>query len=45
MARRVDEAFQLLEAVERGTAVGNPELSAALLHGLLNSLIDAGSIS
>ncbi|XP_010669293.1 pentatricopeptide repeat-containing protein At5g10690 isoform X2 [Beta vulgaris subsp. vulgaris] len=44
MARRIDEAFQLLEAVERGDAVGNPELSAPLLHGLLNALIDAGDL-
>lgn len=43
-ARRIDEAFQLLEAVERGSAVGNPELSASLLHGLLNALLDAGDL-
>lgn len=43
-ARRIDEAFQLLEAVERGNAVGNPELSAPLLHGFLNALIDAGDL-
>lgn len=44
MARRIDEAFQLLEAVQRGNAVGNPTLSAPLLLGLLNALIDAGNL-
>lgn len=41
-ARRVDEAFQLLETVEQGTAVGSPKLSSSLLYGLLNALIEAG---
>uniref|UniRef100_A0A7C8ZC13 Uncharacterized protein n=1 Tax=Opuntia streptacantha TaxID=393608 RepID=A0A7C8ZC13_OPUST len=44
MARRIDEAFQLLEAVEQGNAVGNPTLSAPHLHGLLNALIEAGDL-
>lgn len=44
MARKIDEAFQLLEAVERGNAVGDPKLSAPLLHGLLNALINAGDL-
>ncbi|KAL9227212.1 hypothetical protein vseg_002933 [Gypsophila vaccaria] len=43
-ARRIDEAFQFLEAVERGDAVGNPKLSVPLLHGLLNALVDSGDL-
>ncbi|POO03839.1 Tetratricopeptide-like helical domain containing protein [Trema orientale] len=43
-ARRVDEAFQLLESVERGTAVGRPKLSAPLVFGLLNALVEAGDL-
>lgn len=39
-ARRIDEAFQLLESVERGNAVGSPNLSAQLIFGLLNALIE-----
>lgn len=42
LARRIDEAFQLLESVEEGTAVGSPKLSAPLIYGLLNGLIEAG---
>lgn len=40
-ARRIDEAFQILESVEKGTAVGSPKLSARLICGLLNALIEA----
>lgn len=43
-ARRIDEAFQLLESVEQGTAVGSPKLSSSLIYGLLNSLIEAGDL-
>ncbi|KAI3435397.1 CBS domain-containing protein [Psidium guajava] len=43
-ARRIDEAFQVLECVENGTAMGNPKLSAALIFGLLNALIEAGDL-
>ncbi|XP_073055450.1 pentatricopeptide repeat-containing protein At5g10690 isoform X1 [Primulina eburnea] len=43
-ARRIDEAFQLLESVELGTAVGNPQLSEALICGLLNALIESGDL-
>lgn len=42
LARRIDEAFQLLESVEQGIAVGNPKLSAPLIYGLLDALIEAG---
>lgn len=41
-ARRIDEAFYVLESVERGTAVGSPKLSAPLVLGLLNALVEAG---
>lgn len=41
-ARRIDEAFQILESVEKGIAVGSPRLSAPLICGLLNALIEAG---
>ncbi|KAA8521414.1 hypothetical protein F0562_012094 [Nyssa sinensis] len=43
-ARRFDEAFQLLESVEQGTAVGSPKLSAPLIYGLLNALIETGDL-
>lgn len=43
-ARRVDEAFQLLEYVEQGSAAGSPKLSASLIYGLLNALIEAGDL-
>ncbi|KAK6116958.1 hypothetical protein DH2020_049333 [Rehmannia glutinosa] len=43
-ARRIDEAFQVLESVEKGTAVGSPQLSAALICGLLNALIESGDL-
>lgn len=41
-ARRFDEAFQLLESVEQGTAVGNPQLSVPMICGLLNALTESG---
>ncbi|CAK7354240.1 unnamed protein product [Dovyalis caffra] len=43
-ARRIDEAFQTLESVELGTAVGSPKLSAPIIFGLLNALISAGDL-
>ncbi|XP_008466303.2 pentatricopeptide repeat-containing protein At5g10690 isoform X2 [Cucumis melo] len=43
-ARKIDEAFQLLESVEEGTAIGGPTLSAPLIYGLLNALIEAGDM-
>lgn len=42
VARRIDEAFEVLESVERGVAVGSPKLSAPLIFGLLNALVEAG---
>uniref|UniRef100_A0A6N2N8F6 CBS domain-containing protein n=1 Tax=Salix viminalis TaxID=40686 RepID=A0A6N2N8F6_SALVM len=44
VARRIDEAFQILESVEMGTAAGSPKLSAPMIFGLLNALISAGDI-
>ncbi|CAN7121129.1 unnamed protein product [Brassica rapa subsp. narinosa] len=43
-ARRIDEAFQMMESIEKGTALGNPKLSSALVYGLLDSLINAGDL-
>ena len=42
LARRIDEAFQLLESVEQGTAVGSIKLAPPLIYGLLDALIEAG---
>lgn len=41
-ARRIDEAFQILESLEQGSARGNAKLSAPLIIGLLNAIIEAG---
>lgn len=43
-ARRIDEAFQMLESIENGAAAGNPKLSSSLIYGLLDALISAGKI-
>ncbi|KAG7024513.1 Pentatricopeptide repeat-containing protein [Cucurbita argyrosperma subsp. argyrosperma] len=43
-ARKIDEAFQLLESVEEGTAIGSPTLSAPLIYGVLNALTEAGDM-
>ncbi|OMO90615.1 hypothetical protein COLO4_19030 [Corchorus olitorius] len=43
-ARRFDEAFQILESVEKRKAVGKPKLSPQLIYGLLNTLIEAGDL-
>lgn len=43
-ARRIDEAFEVLESVERGNAAGSPKLSAPLIFGLLNALVEAGDL-
>ncbi|XP_044462915.1 pentatricopeptide repeat-containing protein At5g10690 isoform X2 [Mangifera indica] len=43
-ARRIDEAFQMLESVEKGSAVGSPKLCAPLICGLLNALIESGDL-
>ncbi|KAM0986963.1 hypothetical protein ACFXTH_011166 [Malus domestica] len=44
VARRIHDAFYVLESVERGTAVGSPKLSAPLVLGLLNALVEAGDL-
>lgn len=41
-ARRFDEAFQIIESVEDGTATGSPMLSARLFYGLLNAILEKG---
>ncbi|XP_042389828.1 pentatricopeptide repeat-containing protein At5g10690-like isoform X2 [Zingiber officinale] len=43
-ARKVDEAFEILESIEQGSATGKPQLSAHLIFGLLNSLMEAGDM-
>ncbi|KAG2309941.1 hypothetical protein Bca52824_021498 [Brassica carinata] len=43
-ARRIDEAFQIMESIEQGTAAGNPKLSSSLVYGLLDALINAGDL-
>ncbi|KAL1168185.1 hypothetical protein V6Z11_A05G068100 [Gossypium hirsutum] len=43
-ARRIDDAFQLLESVEKGTAAGKPKLSTQLIYALLHALIEAGDL-
>lgn len=43
-ARRIDEAFHILESLDQGTAVGNVKLSPSLIYGLLNALIEAGDL-
>ncbi|CAM0951474.1 unnamed protein product [Alopecurus aequalis] len=44
IARRIDEAFEILESVEKDTSVGSPRLSAHLICGFLNALIEAGDM-
>ncbi|XP_057766798.1 LOW QUALITY PROTEIN: pentatricopeptide repeat-containing protein At5g10690 [Salvia miltiorrhiza] len=43
-AQRINEAFQVLESVEKGTAVGDPQLSAEMICGLLNALTESGDL-
>ncbi|KDP33451.1 hypothetical protein JCGZ_07022 [Jatropha curcas] len=43
-ARRIDEAFQMLESLEQGSAVGRTQLSAPIIIGFLNALIEAGDL-
>ncbi|KAJ6815518.1 MACPF domain-containing proteinisoform X2 [Iris pallida] len=42
-AGRIDEAFHILESVEKGAA-GSLKLSPALIYGLLNTLLQAGDM-
>lgn len=41
-SQMIDEAFQVLESVEKGTAAGSPQLSAEMICGLLNALTESG---
>ncbi|CAI7852778.1 unnamed protein product [Closterium sp. NIES-53] len=41
-AKRLDDAFEVLEAMEDGTAPGRPELTAVHLNTLVNACADAG---
>ena len=41
-ARRLDDAFEVLEAMESGTAPGRPALTAVHLNTLVNACADAG---
>ncbi|KAG6436507.1 hypothetical protein SASPL_101408 [Salvia splendens] len=43
-SQMIDEAFQVLESVEKGTAVGSPQLSAEMICGLLNALTESGDL-
>lgn len=41
-AHRLDDAFELLEEIEAGTAPGNPVLSDVHLNTLVNACVEAG---
>ncbi|KAJ1700456.1 hypothetical protein LUZ63_000235 [Rhynchospora breviuscula] len=43
-ARRIDEAFQILESVEDGTSTGSTTVSARLVYGLLNAILETGDM-
>ena len=42
IARRIDEAFEILESIEKDSLIGSPRLSPHLICGFLNALIEAG---
>uniref|UniRef100_A0A0E0IJX5 CBS domain-containing protein n=1 Tax=Oryza nivara TaxID=4536 RepID=A0A0E0IJX5_ORYNI len=42
IARRIDDAFEILESIEKDTSIGSPRLSPHLICGFLNALIEAG---
>ncbi|XP_015696362.2 pentatricopeptide repeat-containing protein At5g10690 isoform X2 [Oryza brachyantha] len=44
IARRIDDAFEILESIEKDTSTGSPRLSPHLLCGFLNALIEAGDM-
>ncbi|KAL6846184.1 hypothetical protein ACP4OV_023632 [Aristida adscensionis] len=44
IARRIDEAFLILESIEKDTSIGSPKLSPHLICGFLNALIEAGDM-
>ncbi|KAJ4801814.1 Pentatricopeptide repeat-containing protein [Rhynchospora pubera] len=43
-ARRIDEAFQILESIEDGTSTGSTILSARLVCGLLDAILETGDM-
>ncbi|KAJ1289776.1 hypothetical protein BS78_02G190200 [Paspalum vaginatum] len=44
IARRIDEAFEILESIEKDSSIGSPRLSPRLICGFLNALIEAGDM-
>ncbi|WVZ65037.1 hypothetical protein U9M48_014464 [Paspalum notatum var. saurae] len=44
IARRIDEAFEILESIEKESSSGSPILSPRLICGFLNALIEAGDM-
>ncbi|CAN6224531.1 unnamed protein product [Urochloa humidicola] len=44
IARRIDEAFEVLESIEKDSSIGSPRLSPHLICGFLNALIEAGDM-
>uniref|UniRef100_A0A0D3H762 CBS domain-containing protein n=1 Tax=Oryza barthii TaxID=65489 RepID=A0A0D3H762_9ORYZ len=42
ITRRIDDAFEILESIEKDTSIGSPRLSPHLICGFLNALIEAG---
>ena len=42
IARRIDEAFEILESIEKDSSIGSPRLYPHLICGFLNALIEAG---
>ncbi|GJM98782.1 hypothetical protein PR202_ga15820 [Eleusine coracana subsp. coracana] len=44
IARRIDQAFEVLESIEKDTTIGSPRLSPHLICGFLNALIEAGDM-
>ncbi|ONM22092.1 Pentatricopeptide repeat-containing protein [Zea mays] len=44
IARRIDEAFEILESIEKDSSIGGPRLSPHLICGFLNALIEAGDM-
>ncbi|CAD6219133.1 unnamed protein product [Miscanthus lutarioriparius] len=44
VARRIDEAFEILESIEKDSSIGSPRLSPHLICGFLNALIEAGDM-
>ncbi|XP_052167750.1 pentatricopeptide repeat-containing protein At5g10690 [Oryza glaberrima] len=44
ITRRIDDAFEILESIEKDTSIGSPRLSPHLICGFLNALIEAGDM-